>query len=317
MLDARGEVPEREVLLRRADGNRFWSLLGWKSIRVKGQEQILFWVYDYDELKQTALALEQAREEADLANRAKSIFFSNMSHELRTPMNSVIGFAQMLENDPADPLSERQARCVGHIVKAGRHLLGLINELLDLSRLEAGRIDFMIENVPVASVVDECLDLLAPSIEQNGIELVRFTILPEGATVRADPVRLKQVLINLLTNAIKYNRDQKQVGIGCWPTADGMLRLFVADTGIGIEPERLQEVFTLYHRLDERNSKIEGSGIGLAISHRLIEGMDGRIGVESRLGRGSVFWFELPLVALQSMDEERSKQQPQLGSIGG
>jgi len=283
MLNARGEVPEREVLLKRADGSRFWALLGWKSIRVKEGEQILFWVYDYDELKRTTLALEQAREEADRANRAKSIFFSNMSHELRTPMNSVIGFAQMLEDDPDDPLSERQARCVGHIVKAGRHLLGLINELLDLSRLEAGRIDYAIENVSVDGAVDECLDLLAPSIEQNGIELVRFTTLPDGAAVRADPVRLRQVLINLLTNAIKYNRKQKQVGIGCWPSADGMLRIFVADTGVGIEEERLQEVFTLYRRLDERNSQIEGSGIGLAISHRLIEGMDGRIGVESRL----------------------------------
>ncbi|MCW8907489.1 MAG: PAS domain S-box protein [Sedimenticola sp.] len=301
-LNARGEVPEREVLLKRADGSHFWALLGWKSIRVKEREQILFWVYDYDQLKQTTLALEQAREEADRANRAKSIFFSNMSHELRTPMNSVIGFAQMLEDDPADPLSERQARCVGHIVKAGRHLLGLINELLDLSRLEAGRIDYAIENVSVDGAVDECLDLLAPLIEQHGIELVRFASVPAGAAVRADPVRLKQVLINLLTNAIKYNRDQKQVGVGCWPSADGMLRVFVADTGIGIEPDRLQEVFTLYRRLDERNSRIEGSGIGLAISHRLIEGMDGRIGVESRLGRGSVFWFELPGVGVERME---------------
>ena len=317
MLNARGEVPEREVLLNRADGSRFWALLGWKSIRVKEGEQILFWVYDYDQLKQTTLALEQAREEADRASRAKSIFFSNMSHELRTPMNSVIGFAQMLEDDSSDPLTERQARCVGHIVKAGRHLLGLINELLDLSRLEAGRIDFAIENVPVVSVVDECLDLLAPSIEQNGIQLVRFSMLPEGAAVRADPVRLKQVLINLLTNAIKYNRDQKQVGIGCWPSRDGMLRLFVADTGVGIEQERLQEVFTLYHRLNEHDSQVEGSGIGLAISHRLIEGMQGRIGVESRLGRGSVFWFELPLVMLENTENELLGSRPLANPVSG
>lgn len=296
MLNAHGEVPEREVLLKRSDGSRFWALLGWKSIRVQGVDEILFWVYDYDELKQTTLALEQARQEADQANRARSVFFSNMSHELRTPMNSVIGFAQMLDDDADAPLSKKQQKCVGHIIKGGQHLLGLINELLDLSRLEAGRVDYAIGNVSVDGVIDECLDLLAPSIEQHGIELVTFTRIPRKAYVKADPVRLKQVLINLLNNAIKYNGGQKQVGIGSWPTVDGTLRIFVADTGIGIEPDRVGQVFNLYQRLDEQNSQVEGSGIGLSISRHLIEGMCGRIGVESQRGRGSIFWFELPLV---------------------
>ena len=296
-LQSAGEVPEREIELRRADGSRFWALLGWKSIRIHGVEQVLFWVYDYDELKQTTLALEHATQLADRANRAKSIFFSNMSHELRTPMNSVIGFAQMLEADPRDPLTARQEKCVGHIIKAGRHLLDLINEILDLSRIEAGKIDFNIEGLPVNEMISECLDLITPLIEQHQIEVIRFsTRQSDEYRIRADRMRLKQVLINLLTNGVKYNAGRRQLGIGCWTTAAGMLRVFVADTGVGIPPERMNEIFTLYRRLNAGGGGIEGSGIGLSITRKLIEEMGGSVGVESQPDRGSVFWFELPLV---------------------
>ncbi|WP_428605908.1 PAS domain S-box protein [Sedimenticola sp.] len=292
-----GEVPEREIEVRRADGSQFWALLGWKSIMIQGVEQILFWIYDYDELKQTTLALEHATLKADQANRAKSIFFSNMSHELRTPMNSVIGFAQMMEADPREPLTAKQDKCVRHIIKAGRHLLGLINEILDLSRIEAGKIDFCLESVAVKDLVNDCLDLIAPLIEQHRIEVVRLdTASVADCYIKADQMRLKQVLINLLTNGVKYNAGKRQLGIGWWATANGTLRVFVADTGIGIPPERIDEIFTLYRRLNAGGDGIEGSGIGLSITRKLIEEMGGHVGVESQPDRGSVFWFELSLV---------------------
>lgn len=297
-LQLSGEVPEREIQLRRADGGRFWALLGWKSIRIHGVEQVLFWVYDYDEQKRTTLALEHATQVADRANRAKSIFFSNMSHELRTPMNSVIGFAQMLEADPRQPLTARQKKCVGHIIKAGRHLLDLINEILDLSRIEAGKIDFNIEDVSVNEMISECLDLITPLVEQHRIDVIRFhTRHTDDCRIEADRMRLKQVLINLLTNGVKYNAGRRQLGIGCWATSAGMLRVFVADTGVGIPSERIDEIFTLYRRLNAGGGGIEGSGIGLSITRKLIEEMGGRVGVESQPERGSVFWFELPLVS--------------------
>lgn len=294
-LQSAGEVPEREIMLRRADGRHFWALLGWKSIVVHGVEHILFWVYDFDEQKQTTLALEHATQMADQANRAKSIFFSNMSHELRTPMNSVIGFAQMLEADPREPLTGRQEKCVHHIIKAGRHLLGLINEILDLSRIEAGKIDFCIEDVSVSDMITECLDLITPLIEQHQIELVRFDAQSDNSYVKADQMRLKQVLINLLTNGVKYNAGKRQLGVGYWGTSTGMLRVFIADTGIGIPAERIDEIFTLYRRLNAGSEGVEGSGIGLSITRKLIEEMGGRVGVESQPEHGSVFWFELPL----------------------
>ena len=237
--------------------------------------------------------LREANQEADRANQAKSEFLSRMSHELRTPLNAVLGFAQLLEMDSLNP---EQLEAVGHILKGGRHLLELINEVLDIARIEAGRLSFSLEPVPVKVVLQETLDLIAPLAAEEDIRLTIEADSTPERHVLADGQRMKQVLLNLLANAVKYNRKGGRVALSYQVTPEGRLRIKVSDTGPGIAPERMKRLFIPFERLGAEQTGIEGTGLGLALSKRIVEAMGGTLGVESTAGQGSTFWIELALV---------------------
>lgn len=240
---------------------------------------------------------KQAQEAAESANKAKSEFLSSMSHELRTPLNAILGFGQLLKNDSKHPISEAQQRAVKHILNSGSHLLTLIDEVLDLAKIEAGQERMSIENTNIADVIESCLSLVQTTAEQHQIE-IKNEIDNEHSTVLADYTRLKQVIVNLLTNAIKYNTEDGSVTLST-ENREGTVRLKIADTGPGIPPDKFEELFHPFSRLGAETTEIEGTGIGLTISKKLIELMDGTIGVDSKVGEGSVFYIDLPMAAVQ------------------
>ena len=255
-----------------------------KAFKANAQEQ-----------KITLEALRIAKNEAEQANRAKSIFLSSMSHELRTPMNAILGFSQLLKVEPDICKSEKHSASMDHILSAGTHLLHLIDQVLELNQIETGKLSINIEDVALFSLVRECMDLITPIAEKRGITLMTEMPLPNGQ-LRADRTRLKQVLLNLLTNAIKYNSDKGAVTISCKIAQNDRLRIEVADTGIGIPADKHDEVFSPFARLGVESSNIEGTGIGLTISKQLIGLMDGKIDFTSTLDVGTVFWVELPFI---------------------
>jgi PAS domain S-box-containing protein len=239
--------------------------------------------------------LKEAKEIADNANKAKSEFLSSMSHELRTPMNAILGFGQMLDFNPKEPLTEAQKKCVDHIMKGGMHLLELINDILDLARIEAGKVDMSIEDISPAKVLDECHSLIANLAEKRGITLSLPDKVDDLIRVRADHTRFKQVLLNLMSNAVKYNRDNGTVSVSFEEVENYTLRIAVTDTGEGISAKNQNELFKPFSRLGAENTEIEGTGIGLVVCKDLIELMSGDIGMESKVGTGSTFWIKLPL----------------------
>ena len=251
-------------------------------------------------------ALIEAREAADHANQAKSEFLSSMSHELRTPLNAILGFGQLMAYD--DDLSLDHQDNAREILKAGRHLLDLITEVLDLAKVESGQIDLSLEPVELASVVDECIGLLAPLAARGNIAMSHEVLA--GATVRADRLRLKQAFLNLLSNAIKYNREGGTVNVSVRPSGAERLCLLVADTGLGIPAARLCELFEPFNRLDAESGTIEGTGIGLTITRRIVDLMDGTVSVESEVGVGSCFSIELPLGRLTSAYAAQAEPEP-------
>jgi signal transduction histidine kinase/ActR/RegA family two-component response regulator len=240
--------------------------------------------------------LELAIEEARNANQAKSAFLSSMSHELRTPLNAILGFAQILASNDMPTTPEQKQEFAGHILKSGRHLLTLINEILDLAKVEAGAVSLSMEPVPLADVLAECQGMIAPLAAARGVRV----LFPEAPTARvqADRTRLKQVLLNLLSNAVKYNRDGGAVVVDCVQPAPQRLRLSVQDTGMGLSPEQVAGLFQPFNRLGQEAGTQEGTGIGLVVTRRLVELMGGEIGVTSSPGVGSVFWIELACVDL-------------------
>jgi signal transduction histidine kinase/ActR/RegA family two-component response regulator len=237
-------------------------------------------------------AVKRAKEEAERANEAKSRFLSHMSHELRTPLAAIMGFAELLHRDEADV---KRRSWSGYVLDGGRHLLAIVNELLEVSRIEAGKMMLSTEPVDAQRAVDDVLDLVAPLGAERGIRLERVPGKRIERAALADPLRLKQVLLNLVANAIKYNSEGGAVTIELDTTADGMVRIAVADTGQGISPEKIDQLFTPFERLGAEQSSVAGSGLGLVVTKGLVEAMGGRIGVTSTLGQGTTFTIELPL----------------------
>ncbi|MFK5914189.1 MAG: ATP-binding protein [Woeseiaceae bacterium] len=258
---------------------------------------------DITERKLMEQVLIDTRDEANRANRAKSEFLSSMSHELRTPMNAILGFGQLLELD--DNLSDENKESVHEIIKAGDHLLKLIEQVLDLSKVESGHIDLSLEPVEVCPFINDCINLVRTLALKRAIQISHSGL--KGIAVRADRTRLMQVLLNFLSNAIKYNREGGTVKIEAQTEGTDRLRILVTDTGKGIPACRLAELFQPFNRLDEETGGIEGTGIGLTITRHIIEFMGGSIGVKSEVGVGSTFWLELPVESMPELPLEQNE----------
>jgi signal transduction histidine kinase/CheY-like chemotaxis protein len=235
--------------------------------------------------------LQEANRKLRAADAARGEFLSRMSHELRTPLNAILGFAQLLE---LDQLTDQQHQNLGYVTSAGRHLLALINEVLDIAAIDAGALALSPEPVPVADVVAEAVTLMRPLAAQHDITLASLS-QPGGDHVLGDRQRLKQVLLNLLANAVKYNHPGGSVRLAVEPAAGGRLRITVADTGPGIAPEALERLFVPFERLSGQRRGVEGTGLGLPLSKRLAEAMGGTLALTTVVGQGSRFWVELPL----------------------
>ena len=243
------------------------------------------------ERKRAEASAIAALAEAERANRAKSNFLSSMSHELRSPLNTVLGFAQLLNSGTPAPTSSQQ-ESVDHILKSGWYLLELINEILDLALIESGHLSLTLESVSLAEVLSDCQAMVELQAQQSGIRLT-FPRFDNTCAVRADRTRVKQVVINLLSNAIKYNRPGGTVQVSCAEQADNRMRISVEDSGTGLSAGQLDHLFQPFERLGQEAGVIEGTGIGLVVSKRLVESMGGQIGASSTYGVGSKFWVDL------------------------
>ena len=232
--------------------------------------------------------LKKARDAAETANRAKSEFLSGMSHEIRTPLNAILGFAQLLG---MAGLAEEEREGVEEILKGGRHLLSLVDEVLDIARIEAGNLSLSLEPVQLAGVIEECVALVWPLAMTNDVTLLA-TVFDGGRSVLADRQRVKQVLLNLLSNAIKYNRAKGTVGLHVSGSGEDVV-VSVRDTGMGIARDKMDALFKPFDRLGAERTHIEGTGLGLALSRRLVEAMEGKLTVSSRPGEGSDFSMHL------------------------
>jgi signal transduction histidine kinase/CheY-like chemotaxis protein len=242
-------------------------------------------------LQETNVEYERATAAAEKANLAKSDFLSSMSHELRSPLNAILGFAQLMSSDSPPP-TPAQMESIDQILHAGWYLLDLINEILDLAQIESGRLALSLEPTSLAEVMLECQAMVEPQGQKRGIRMT-FPQFDIPCFVSADRTRLKQVLINLLSNAVKYNRPDGTVVVDYTASSPDRIRVSVKDTGAGLPPDMLGQLFQPFNRLGQERTKEEGTGIGLVMSKRVVELMGGVIGVESTVGLGSVFWFEL------------------------
>jgi PAS domain S-box-containing protein len=241
--------------------------------------------------KRVELELNTVMEVAEQANLAKSEFLSSMSHELRTPLNAILGFAQLIESGTPAPTAPQQ-RSLHQILKAGWYLLDLINEILDLALIESGRSSLSMEPISLAEVMRESQAMIEPQASKRGIRVI-FPLLDSPYMVRADRTRVKQILINLLSNAIKYNKVDGTVHVHCAAASPGRIRISIRDTGEGLTPDQIAQLFQPFNRLGQEARVGEGTGIGLVVSKRLVELMGGLIDMESTVGVGSVFWIEL------------------------
>lgn len=278
---------------RRKDGGTIAVEVSVKAVMLGEEGMFYVFVRDIGPRKAAEASLRQARDEAEHASAAKNEFLSRMSHELRTPLNAILGFAQMMQLPGEDSLSSQQAENVSEIHHAGEHLLRLVDEVLDLANIENGRLELSPEPFSLEPTLEHCVTHVGPMAAARGITV---TLAANTAcNVVADPTRVRQVLLNLLSNAVKYNRERGSVEVGYSLAADNRVRVQVRDTGPGLTAEQQARLFRPFERLQSAYQGIDGTGIGLALAKRLVEGMEGRIGVESVPGEGSTFWFELPL----------------------
>jgi PAS domain S-box-containing protein len=293
---------EDEGWRMRKDGSMFWANIVFTAIRdqagnLRGFAKL---TRDLTERNKIEATLTNARALAEKANLAKSDFLSSMSHELRSPLNAILGFAQLMESDTPAP-TPAQGESIIQILNAGWYLLELINEILDLATIESGKLSMSLEPVSLQELLLECHSMVDPLAQRRSVRMV----MPSSDApycVNADRTRIKQVLINLLSNAIKYNTAGGSVSVACTAnTVTGRVRITVTDTGAGLPPEKLAQLFQPFNRLGQEVKGEEGTGIGLVVSKRLVELMDGVIGVESTVGKGSAFWVELLSTAPLSM----------------
>ena len=299
----------------RKDGSLFWANIVCTAIRdqsgnLRGFAQL---TRDLTERNKFEATLTNAKAVAEKANLAKSDFLSSMSHELRSPLNAILGFAQLMDSDSPSP-TPAQSESILQILNAGWYLLELINEILDLAAIESGKLSMSVEPVLLSELLLECQSMIEPLAQKRGIRMS----FPHGDAVHcvnADRTRVKQVLINLLSNAIKYNTPGGSVVIDCSAkSASGMTRLTVTDTGPGLAPDKLGQLFQPFNRLGQESGGEEGTGIGLVVSKRLVELMDGVIGVESTPGKGSIFWVELISTTPLTLPESAEIAPPQESS---
>jgi signal transduction histidine kinase/AmiR/NasT family two-component response regulator len=296
---SRGIEDSYELTYICKDGSRFPALISITALRDDYNEIIGYLLIGADNSirKRVEKELHDAMAVAEKANLAKSDFLSSMSHELRTPLSAILGFAQLMESGaPAPTMSQK--RSIDQILKAGWYLLELINEILDLAVIESGKLSLSLEPISLSEVMQECRAMIEAQAQRHRIG-VSFPPADLHYIVRADRTRIKQILINLLSNAIKYNNVGGTVVVDCIATAPGRVRIRVTDAGAGLSPELLAQLFQPFNRLGQESSLEEGTGIGLVVCKRLVELMGGIIGVESVVGRGSVFWFELNLTEEQ------------------
>jgi PAS domain S-box-containing protein len=308
LRDESVQSTEIEFRLRRPDGSDLWvSGLTTREIDEHGDSTGVFtYLTDISKRRAAEEGLRSAQQAAEAANRSKSEFLSRMSHELRTPLNAVLGFSQLLK---LQPLNDQEAEAVDQIIKGGHHLLDLINEVLDISRIEAGRLLLSPEPVLVSELVQESMDLVRSMAEEREVRLVADRA-GMGAYIHADRQRAKQVLLNLLSNAVKYNHPRGSVAVSCRNHSPTELRISVADTGPGIRPELMSRLFAPFDRLDAGQTDVEGTGIGLTLSKSLAEAMGGTLSVDSVPGQGSVFSLNLPRVEGPVERYERLQPEP-------
>jgi len=302
------------------DGSRFPAIVSITPLRDDDDDLIGYLLIgtDNSQRKQAELKLNQAMAVAEKANLAKSDFLSSMSHELRTPLSAILGFAQLIESGNPPPTAT-QKRSIDQILQAGWYLLELINEILDLALIESGKLSLSLEPMGLADVMLECAAMIEPQAHKRGIS-VTFPPLGMRHFVKADRTRVKQVLINLLSNAIKYNSVGGSVIVTCEELVPGRIRIAVEDAGSGLAPEQIEQLFQPFNRLGQEANAEEGTGIGLVMTKRLIELMGGVIGLESTVGQGSVFWFEMDLTNTRVQEvgevaDEPTKTYPQTTSV--
>jgi PAS domain S-box-containing protein len=294
------KVTDYELTARARDGTE--TVVSYNATTFHDRERRLQGVFvaarDITERKRSEQALqisntqlESAKSVAEKANLAKSDFLSSMSHELRSPLNAILGFAQLMESSTPVPTPVQAAR-ITQILQAGWHLLNLINEILDLAVIESGKVSLSLEPVSLVEVMSECQTMMEPQAQERGIRMT-FPHFEQPIFVWSDRTRLKQVVINLLSNAIKYNKEGGSVLVECVETLSGRTRISVRDTGVGLVPEKIEQLFQPFNRLGQESSGVAGTGIGLVVTKQLVELMEGSIGVESEATKGSVFWIEL------------------------
>jgi len=313
-----------EMTGERSDGDEIPMEISKSNWQVGDEDYFTFIIRDNRRRKQHEKSLRQAKALAENSNQAKTEFLSAMSHELRTPLNSILGFSQLLKINLKEPLTSTQESSVVNIIKGGRYLLELINDILDLAKIEAGKVTLSMQSIKADQILRECTSYVSHLAEARKITLVTADFT--GECLFADYMRLKQTLLNLLTNAIKYGRQGGRVTVDGTRITGNLMRIFVTDDGIGIAENRQHELFLPFSRLGAETTEVEGTGIGLSVTKKLAQMMGGNVGFESVEAKGSKFWIDIPLFIqsastanspLDTLVKPKRKEKTSLGSVHG